>query len=311
MFSECLQEARGLRRASQKTVMTRIAFPNWRHRKKRKKNPTTIAAVRRFLTPQKRKEIYCHCSQLVNVLNHCCILCQLWFTAPLSVPALRGANFPKKNNNGNARGWRRVSRRWHRQIWKRREKKRREERDCGSQTWAPTLFSPPRTLSHYSSRYYPPSLACVSAALSDATLQSESAIATSRACSVSRALTLASSAFRRGVVVAAVRGGGAGESISQGGEGLLGPHFKKCSFQTVCATLRITWKKTFCSRDLTTGCLLHQNCRARQQEPLQGLNILPERQRGGQSFFLYLNQRINDNEVAGSCTHDTVWNIFN
>ena len=83
-------------------------------------------------------------------------------------------------------------------------------------------------------------LACVSAALSDATLQSESAIATSGACSVSLALTLASSPFRRGVVVAAVRGGG-GESFSQGRGGIIKSlTLKRCSFQTVCTSLNFS-----------------------------------------------------------------------
>lgn len=93
------------------------------------------------------------------------------------------------------------------------------ESDVGSHPF----FSPPRTLSHYSSRYYPPSLACVSAALSDATLQSESAIATSRACSVSRALTLASSPFSRGVVVAAVRGRRSGGVVLSRRGGIITP----------------------------------------------------------------------------------------
>ena len=291
----------GLHGASKKTVMTCIAFQNWRHTQKEKKNTTTIAAVRWFLTPQKRKEIYCHCSQLVNVLNHCCILCQLWFTATLSVPALRGANFPPKN--GNARGWRRVSRQWHRQIWKRREKKGGRRGTVGVRRGLPPFFS--------SSHFFPlflsvlPSLplACVSAALSDATLQSESAIATSGACSVSLALTLASSPFRRGVVVAAVRGGGGGESFSQGGGGIIKSlTLKRCSFQTVCTSLNFSLNhlKNFsqqiwqlAARYIKTAELV---CSSRFRDRISSQND----RRGGQSFFLCLNQRADDSEVVGS-----------
>lgn len=66
------------------------------------------------------------------------------------------------------------------------EKWQGENRNCGSQTWAPTLSSPhtfPIICLGMSRRSL--SLSCISAAQSDATVPSKSAIATSRACSVS------------------------------------------------------------------------------------------------------------------------------
>lgn len=105
-------------------------------------------------------------------------------------------------------------------------------------------------------------------------------------------------------------GGGAGESSSQGGEGLLLPHFKKCSFQTVCTSLWITWK-TFRSREIWQLAARYiKTAELVRRSRFRDWIFSQSNRRGGQSLFLYLNQRINDNEVAGSCTHDTVWNIF-
>lgn len=68
------------------------------------------------------------------------------------------------------------------------EKWQGENRNCGSQTWAPTLSSPhtfPIICLGMSRPSLSLSLSCISAAQSDATVPSKSAIATSRACSVS------------------------------------------------------------------------------------------------------------------------------
>lgn len=74
-----------------------------------------------------------------------------------------------------------------------RKTEREERREGKTETVGVRQGLPPFSSSHFShylSHYYPPSfslsLPYVSAALSDATLQSKTAIATSRACSVSR-----------------------------------------------------------------------------------------------------------------------------
>lgn len=215
----------GLRRASKKTVMTRIAFQNWRHRKKNKKKDYHHRCSSAVSDAAAAK------GNLLSLFTACeCVEPLLYImSALIHGPALgasaQGSEFPRKKKKimetrGGDGEWAGGDTDKYENGGRRKEGgEGLWESDVGSHPF----FSPPRTLSHYSSRYYPPSLACVSAALSDATLQSESAIATSRACSVSRALTLASSPFSRGVVVAAVRGRRSGGVVLSRRGGIITP----------------------------------------------------------------------------------------